>query len=360
VTSIVPQAAPAPAGVDWVPIWGYSQSGVVPTTQPSVRVYRNATQSIPNTAMTAVQWTTVRYDNGPSPHWVSGSPTRLTCQVAGTYLVWGEVQWAGVAGGTIRGAWPYLNGSIYIGAGGPQGSTQIASGNPIANSPSLVYLNVGDYVELLCYQDSGSAVNVNASDGGTSRHSCEFGMALLGGMQGPPGLQTPVSYGTQLPASPVDGQEAILVDSVTNPSYQWRFRYNAASTGTYKWEFVGGTTAHVEASAAVVVPNSGWNVVAAPTFTLPRAGTYLFTGWVDWTNVTAAVGMWLAPAIGAGTVGGGAMTYLPAGQNMGGIPSTGQTTQPAGAVANLMVWAGVANTITLQRRMLQIQPWRVS
>ena len=356
---VIPTASPNPASVDWVPL---GNTGSVPTTQPSVRVYRNSAQSIPASAWTPIQFNAVRYDNGPSPHWVAGSPTRLTCQVAGTYMIWGNFMYDVLAGGTNRASAITLNGNIFTVTGGLRGTTITgAAGDfPIANTPEIIQLNVGDYVELQAWHNAASALNTLASDNVTSKHACEFGMALLGGMQGPPGLQTPVSYGTQLPASPVDGQEAILVDSVTNPSYQWRFRYNAASTGTYKWEFVGGTTAHVEASAAVVVPNSGWNVVAAPTFTLPRAGTYLFTGWVDWTNVTAAVGMWLAPAIGAGTVGGGAMTYLPAGQNMGGIPSTGQTTQPAGAVANLMVWAGVANTITLQRRMLQIQPWRVS
>jgi len=36
-----------------------------------------------------------------------------------------------------------------------------------------------------------------------------------------------IPYGTSLPTAPVDGQEAVLVDSVTNPTYQWRFRYNA-------------------------------------------------------------------------------------------------------------------------------------
>src|SRR6516165_9884547 len=50
-----------------------------------------------------------------------------------------------------------------------------------------------------------------------------------------------IPYGTSLPASPFDGQEAILVDSVTNPSYQWRFRFNAGSTSAYKWECVGAT-----------------------------------------------------------------------------------------------------------------------
>src|SRR6516164_5696483 len=49
-----------------------------------------------------------------------------------------------------------------------------------------------------------------------------------------------LGYGTSLPGSPIDGQEYVLVDSTTNPSYQWRFRYNAASTSAYKWEHVGG------------------------------------------------------------------------------------------------------------------------
>jgi hypothetical protein len=49
-----------------------------------------------------------------------------------------------------------------------------------------------------------------------------------------------IPYATTFPASPYDGQEAILVDSTTNPQWKWRFRYNAASISPYKWEFIGG------------------------------------------------------------------------------------------------------------------------
>lgn len=48
-------------------------------------------------------------------------------------------------------------------------------------------------------------------------------------------------YGTSLPASPTDGQEFTLVDSVTAPTYQWRFRYNAGSSNAHKWDCIGGT-----------------------------------------------------------------------------------------------------------------------
>lgn len=65
------------------------------------------------------------------------------------------------------------------------------------------------------------------------------------------------SYNTTLPGSPVDGQEAILVDSVTNPTYVWRLRYNAGSASAYKWEFIGGTDYYAVANvgAYAAIPN---------------------------------------------------------------------------------------------------------
>lgn len=85
---------------------------------------------------------------------------------------------------------------------------------------------------------------------------------------------TPISYGTSLPTNPIDGQEAILVDSITNPSYQWRFRYNAQSTSPYKWEFVGGSPSHI--SFPTSQPQAaGWAIASDPRFDAPRPGEYL-------------------------------------------------------------------------------------
>ena len=87
-----------------------------------------------------------------------------------------------------------------------------------------------------------------------------------------------VGYGTSLPASPVNGQEHILVDNLTAPTYSWRFRFNANATGPYKWEFVGGTPLAAEAlalyqsgSTAYVTPGDG------PSLTIPRIGVYVFS-----------------------------------------------------------------------------------
>jgi hypothetical protein len=85
------------------------------------------------------------------------------------------------------------------------------------------------------------------------------------------------TYGTSLPTSPVDGQEAVLVDSLTNPTYQWRFRYNAGSSSAYKWEFVGGPSLTSASAAFTVSTLSSW--VLGHSWTPPRAGEY----WVATT-----------------------------------------------------------------------------
>ena len=89
------------------------------------------------------------------------------------------------------------------------------------------------------------------------------------------GKANPPSYGTILPASPVDGQEHILVDSTTNPTYQWRFRYNAASTSTYKWGFIGGPAAGAEVLGSLTTGSPTYVDVGGPSLAVPRAGIYM-------------------------------------------------------------------------------------
>lgn len=83
-------------------------------------------------------------------------------------------------------------------------------------------------------------------------------------------------YGTTLPGSPTDGQEHILVDSLTAPSYQWRFRYNAGSTSAYKWEFIGGAPGDNTVLTGEYVASVTFVAMATPgpLFALPRAGDY--------------------------------------------------------------------------------------
>lgn len=90
-------------------------------------------------------------------------------------------------------------------------------------------------------------------------------------------LAEPVTYATSLPTSPLDIQEAILVDNTSTPTYQWRFRYNANSTNTDKWEFIGGvpyTTYNTASSASITGTAYAANGVGC-SLVVPRSGTYL-------------------------------------------------------------------------------------
>jgi len=110
------------------------------------------------------------------------------------------------------------------------------------------------------------------------------------------------SYGTTLPVTPYDGQEAILVDSVSNPTYQWRFRYNASSTSAYKWEFIGGSSAAPYYATTDTLASTGWQNGNNPNFTVPRSGEYFCSGELLFTppSVPVLLGLQIYLA-GAGT-----------------------------------------------------------
>lgn len=69
------------------------------------------------------------------------------------------------------------------------------------------------------------------------------------------------TYETALPGSPFDGQEIHFAANATN-GVIWHLRYRSAASGSYKWEFVGGSPLHTER--------------AIPGYWYPSAG-----GWVD-------------------------------------------------------------------------------
>lgn len=338
-------AAPTP----WSPGLG--------TTSPSVRVYRSTNQSIPNAGGGAnVSFDSVRYDRGPSAHWIAGSPTRLTCQVAGTYQISAFMRFQNNATG-IRQVNIGLNGVANVARATIPATSGFQTDVPPVTS--LIYLNVGDYVEVALYQTSGVALNVEVD----SQDSIEFAMALVSGMPGPPGPATPVSYGTQLPSNPVDGQEAILVDSTTNPTYQWRFRYNAQSTSAYKWEFVGGPPGFAQdatdASINVAVLGTWYYPTTPVAFTMPRAGEYLVSGSCRIFNGTGTGGA--TPYIGfANVYGGNHYTTLVA----GGAAYCYEeifTTQPANTQTQFMLSsANGTGSYSVCDKMLKVTPKRVS
>jgi len=125
-------------------------------------------------------------------------------------------------------------------------------------------------------------------------------------------------YVTSFPSSPVDGQICILVDSKTNPSYQWMFRYNGQSASTYKWEFIGGAPwmAHGSDGVWTAMAVSANNYIL-PRINAPRSGDYTC---VAGSQVQSGSGVTIQLAVSA--------------QNLSFSSPTATSVPPAG-IANL-------------------------
>lgn len=82
------------------------------------------------------------------------------------------------------------------------------------------------------------------------------------------------TVGTSLPGSPADGDECIIVDSTSVPTYAWRFKYMSTPA---KWLFIGGVPGFSFVAAAETTTSGVYAVLgtAGPSFTVPLAGDYI-------------------------------------------------------------------------------------
>lgn len=111
------------------------------------------------------------------------------------------------------------------------------------------------------------------------------------------------SFGTTLPTSPSDKQQAILVDSLTAPNFTWLFRYNASSSSSFKWEFIGGAPL-IGASIASVSNGATlntWVNVVGTTIAVPRQGDYRMAGSGVVTHPSAGATSYIGIYVGAAT-----------------------------------------------------------
>jgi hypothetical protein len=119
--------------------------------RPVARVRRTSAQSIADSTPTAITFTTEDYDTANG--WDSGvNPSRYTAVYPGKYL-------ANATG--RRGCWWRVNGTDINGSQGmiPAGTAAAVS---VVARPTHIYLGVGDYVELICYQSSTVSLNTSA------------------------------------------------------------------------------------------------------------------------------------------------------------------------------------------------------
>lgn len=129
---------------------------------PHARVYNDAAISVNDSTPTALTFNTERYDNGTptEQHSTSSNTGRLTCQVPGLYSIGASVNFASNTTGQ-RYVALRVDGSTTIALE----QVPVAAGSTVtALCPSADYrLTVGQYVEVVVFQSSGGALNVETN-----------------------------------------------------------------------------------------------------------------------------------------------------------------------------------------------------
>lgn len=121
------------------------------------RVYNDADISVPNAALTALTFNTVRYDclDDTDRLYLPALTSRLTARWQGNYSIGANIAWAAGATG-IRTLGIRLNGTLRI--------AQVVNPSPAAggttelNISTDYEMNPTDYVEVVVFQSSGGAL----------------------------------------------------------------------------------------------------------------------------------------------------------------------------------------------------------
>lgn len=136
-----------------------------------VRVFRGVVQTIGNAAWTAMIFDTQRWDDPDDNQWAIGTPTRLTCQFDGIYVITGHINWQASAVGR-RHVEVQLGGATRIAAQTEMGLVATSLFQSIATTYKL---SATDFVELRVWQNSGGNLNVD----NPGNYSAEFSMARV-------------------------------------------------------------------------------------------------------------------------------------------------------------------------------------
>lgn len=162
-----------------------------------------------------------------------------------------------------------------------------------------------------------------------------------------------------LPGSPSDGDEIILVDSTSAPTYAWHLRYISAKASN-KWQFIGGSSLYAEVAASASLASTAYTALASagPTVTLPIAGDYMVENGFESLGVASSPTVFMSYDIG----GTGAVDAdsVNAGGVTSGLRTSGSRSRfKAGltAVALTSKYRGsTASSITLEKRWLRVTP----
>lgn len=135
------------------------------TSPPIATVYQTAAQSLSSGTPAPVSYDSTAVDTYGG-HSNSVNPSRYTAVVPGYYTIGGGTPMAGASTGTQRKLQMYYNGAAvaYATSAVPPPSTTSTAVTP-ALSPTLVYLNIGDFVSLYALADT---TGVSTTPNGTN------------------------------------------------------------------------------------------------------------------------------------------------------------------------------------------------
>ena len=184
----------------------------------------------------------------------------------------GAMVWSAIAVSDVTGLQAALDAKeATVNKGAANGYAPLDSGSlvPLVNLPPI---DAGSSIE---YENDWAAGTAYTA-GDVARYNGIDYLAVNPSTGQTPGASTIAGIGTSLPASPSDGAEYTLVDSLTAPTYSWKFRYVAAKASN-KWVFIGGAAAssYVATGEGVVGTTYAALATAGPSFTVPVAGDYL-------------------------------------------------------------------------------------
>lgn len=168
---------------------------------------------------------------------------------------------------------------------------------------------------------------------------------------------------TSLPGSPTDQQQALLVDSLTAPTYAWLFQYEAGISDANKWVFLGGSPLQSEVVAAETTASTSYVdlTTVGPQVTVPRAGIYHIHFGAQ-MSAAAVTTNYMAIKIGAAaTSDTDGITHVVAGaaySNMG--VRTMRRTLAASDLLKCQYKMSTATSGTFLHRFLHVTPVRVA
>ena len=130
---------------------------------PAFHAYKSSPyQVLPNSSDTVITFETELFD---SNNFYNTSNSRFTPTIAGYYFVKAKVEFSNATGNYYFAIHIFKNGSrISRGGHWNDGSNQNVN---IDNSSIIAFNGSSDYVEVVCYQNSGGNITINNSVTGT-------------------------------------------------------------------------------------------------------------------------------------------------------------------------------------------------